>query len=337
MTVNLSDTLPYIDKNLTYSTMHKFILALLLLLGTLASRGQELNSPQLSQYLADNPFVLSPVYAGIGDHVKIRLNGLTQWVGIKDAPQTQSLAADMRLGEKSGVGLFLYNDKNGYTKQQGARVSFAHHLTLDRYEDEFLSLGISYNFNQFRIDIGEFVDANLDPSVINNRQTTNHNFDVGAMYRYGKFYFSANASNLLGKDPTKFTFNADEPNELRNYYVYTGYRYRKNKNTNLEIEPSLLFKIFESDGRSETDLNMKFRWYNFEDYYYAGINYRFLNDQIGDPLYIAPFAGLKKNNFYFGYSYQIILNEIITYSTGTHVVTVGVDLFQGLSNCRCTY
>lgn len=317
--------------------MHKFILALLLLLGTLASRGQELNSPQLSQYLADNPFVLSPVYAGIGDHVKIRLNGLTQWVGIKDAPQTQSLAADMRLGEKSGVGLFLYNDKNGYTKQQGARVSFAHHLTLDRYEDEFLSLGISYNFNQFRIDIGEFVDANLDPSVINNRQTTNHNFDVGAMYRYGKFYFSANASNLLGKDPTKFTFNADEPNELRNYYVYTGYRYRKNKNTNLEIEPSLLFKIFESDGRSETDLNMKFRWYNFEDYYYAGINYRFLNDQIGDPLYIAPFAGLKKNNFYFGYSYQIILNEIITYSTGTHVVTVGVDLFQGLSNCRCTY
>ncbi|WP_149273692.1 PorP/SprF family type IX secretion system membrane protein [Pareuzebyella sediminis] len=317
--------------------MRKLLWTLLLLSSSITSWGQELNSPQLSQYLADNPFVLSPVYAGIGDHVKIRLNGLAQWVGIKDAPQTQSLAADMRLGEKSGIGLFLYNDKNGYTKQQGARVSFAHHLTLDRYDDEFLSFGISYNFNQFRIDIDQFIDANLDPGVINNRQTTNNNFDVGAMYRYGKFYFSANASNLLGKDPTKFTFNADEPNELRNYYVYTGYRYRKNKNSDLEIEPSLLFKIFESDGRSETDLNLKFRWYDFEDYYYAGINYRFLNDQIGDPLYIAPFAGLKKSNFYFGYSYQIILNEIISYSTGTHVVTIGVDLFQGLSNCRCTY
>ncbi|SDD73412.1 type IX secretion system membrane protein, PorP/SprF family [Pricia antarctica] len=317
--------------------MRKFILTLLCLCGLFAARGQELNSPQLSQYLADNPFVLSPVYAGIGDHVKIRLNGLTQWVGIKDAPQTQSLAADMRLGEKSGLGLFLYNDKNGYTKQQGARISFAHHLTLDRYDDEFLSFGISYNFNQFRIDIDQFINANLDPGVINNRQTTNHNFDVGAMYRYGKFYFSANASNLLGKDPSNFTFNADEPNELRNYYAYTGYRYRKNKNSDVEIEPSLLFKMFESDGRSETDLNLKFRFYDFEDYYYTGVNYRFLNDQIGDPLYIAPFAGLKKSNFYFGYSYQIILNEIITYSTGTHVVTIGVDLFQGLSNCRCTY
>ncbi len=317
--------------------MRKFIWTLLVLSGIITARGQELNSPQLTQYLADNPFVLSPVYAGIGDHVKIRLNGLTQWVGIKDAPQTQSLAADMRLGEQSGIGLFLYNDKNGYTKQQGARVSFAHHLTLDRYDDEFLSFGLSYNFNQFRIDIDKFVDANLDPGVINNRQTSNHNFDVGVLYRYGKFYISGNASNLLGKDPSSFTFNADEPNELRNYYVYTGYRYRKNKNSDLEIEPSLLFKMFESDGRSETDLNLKFRWYNFEDYFYAGVNYRFLNDQIGSPLFVAPFAGLKKNNFYFGYSYQIILNELLTYSTGTHVVTIGVDLFQGLSNCRCTY
>jgi hypothetical protein len=105
----------------------------------------------------------------------------------------------------------------------------------------------------------------------------------------------------------------------------------------MEIEPSLLYKIFESDGRSEADLNLKFRWYDFEDYYYAGVTYRFLNDQIGRPLYIAPLAGLKKSNFYFGYSYQIILNEILGYSTGTHVVTIGVDLFQGISNCRCTY
>src|SRR5690606_37896234 len=131
--------------------MHNKFLALVLFLSALASKGQELNSPQLSQYLADNPFVLSPTYAGIGDHIKIRLNGLAQWVGIKDAPRTQSLAADARIGNKSGLGVFLYNDSNGYTRQIGTRVSFAHHLTLDRYKDEFLDLGISYNFNQFKI------------------------------------------------------------------------------------------------------------------------------------------------------------------------------------------
>jgi len=298
------------------------------------ARGQELTLPQLSQYLADNPFVMSPTYAGIGDHIKVRINGLTQWVGIKDAPDTQSLAADARIGNRSGLGMLLYNDSNGETKQRGARLSFAHHLTLDRYDDEFVSFGISYNFNQFRIDIENFDGP--DPNVTDDRATTNHNFDVGVLYRKDKFYFSLNASNLLDKDLSSFN-PVFEPNRLRNYYIYSGYRYTKNKNSRLEIEPSVFFQWFESDGRSVTDLNVKFRWYDFEDYYYAGVTYRFLNDQIGSPLYIAPIMGLKKSNFYFGYSYQIILNEILGFSTGTHVVTLGVDLFQGLSNCRCTY
>lgn len=314
--------------------MRKTLFALALFLSAFVMKGQELTIPQLSQYLADNPFVMSPTYAGIGDHVKIRINGLTQWVGIKDAPDTQSLAADMRVGEQSGLGMLLYNDSNGQTRQRGARVSFAHHLTIDRYDDKFLSFGLSYNFNQFRIDIEKF-DA-LDPSVTDDRATTNHNFDVGFLYRWDKFYFSLNASNLINKDLTKFN-PVFEPNTLRNYFVYSGYRYKKNKNSNIEIEPSVFFQLFESDGRSVTDLNVKVRWYDFEDYYYAGVTYRFLNDQIGDPLYVAPIIGLKKNNFYFGYSYQVILNEILGYSSGTHVVTLGVDLFQGLSNCRCAY
>jgi len=314
--------------------MRKSFIYGILLLSSVFVRGQELTLPQLSQYLADNPFVMSPTYAGIGDHIKIRVNGLTQWVGIKDAPDTQSLAADARIGNRSGLGMLLYNDSNGETKQRGARLSFAHHLTLDRYDDEFVSFGISYNFNQFRIDIENFDGP--DPNVTDDRATTNHNFDVGVLYRKDKFYFSINASNLLDKDLTKFN-PVFEPNRLRNYYIYSGYRYTKNKNSRLEIEPSVFFQWFESDGRSVTDLNVKFRWYDFEDYYYAGVTYRFLNDQIGSPLYIAPIMGLKKSNFYFGYSYQIILNEILGFSTGTHVVTLGVDLFQGLSNCRCTY
>ena len=190
------------------------------------------------------------------------------------------LAADGRVGNRSGVGMILYNDSNGETKQRGARLSFAHHLTLDRYEDEFLSFGLSYNFNQFRIDIENF--DGLDPSVTDDRSTTNHNFDVGVLYRKDKFYLSANASNILDKDLTKFN-PISEPNQLRNYYLYTGYRFSKKK-SNFEIEPSVFFQWFESDGRSVTDLNAKFRWYDFEDYYYAGVTYRFLNDQVGSPL-----------------------------------------------------
>ena len=70
--------------------MRNRLLFSMLLLSVFASSAQELTLPQLSQYLADNPFVISPTYAGIGDYIKVRNNGLTQWVGIKDAPDTQS-------------------------------------------------------------------------------------------------------------------------------------------------------------------------------------------------------------------------------------------------------
>ncbi|NER13274.1 type IX secretion system membrane protein PorP/SprF [Leptobacterium flavescens] len=315
--------------------MKKILTALLVSSVTYTLTAQELTLPTFTQYLADNPFVISPTYAGIGDHVKVRLNGLTQWVGIKDAPDTQSLAADVRIGNRSGVGALFYNDRNGNTRQYGARLSFAHHLTIDEYDDHFLSLGISYNFNQFRIDIDQFDPSIPDPNVTNNRATTNHNFDVGVLYRYKNFFFSANASNILNKDLDLFAIS--EPNRLRNYYFYTGYKWRKSRNSEFEIEPSIFYQLFENDGRSSTDINLKFRVYDFEDYYWAGISYRFLNDQILEPLNVGPMLGFKKRSFYFAYSYQVVLNDLIGFNSGTHLITVGVDLFQGLSNCRCTY
>nr|WP_321414826.1 type IX secretion system membrane protein PorP/SprF [uncultured Allomuricauda sp.] len=313
----------------------KRVVVFLIFINLFLVKGQELTIPQLSQYLSDNPFVMSPSYAGIGDFVKVRMNGVTQWVGIKDAPDTQSLSADVRLGNRSGIGIVIYNDSNGETKQRGGKVSFAHHLTLNKYDDQYFSFALSFNLNQFRIDIENF-DPNSDPAVINDRSSSNPNFDVGLLYRRKGFYLSVNSANILNKEFEKFN-PIFEPNTLRNYYLYSGYKFRKNLRTDFEIEPSILFQYFESDGRSITDINTKFKWYDFLNYYYAGITYRFLNDQFGSPLYIAPVIGLKKGDFYFGYSYQVIMNEILGYSKGTHVLTLGIDLFQGVSNCSCTY
>ncbi len=311
--------------------MKNLYLITVFLLGSLLGFGQELTIPTYTQYLADNPFVISPAYAGIGDYVKIRANGLTQWVGIKDAPDMQSLAADMRLGERSGVGLFLYNDKNGFTEQRGFRASFAHHLTLDKGRDQFLSFGMSYNMNVFQLDISNF--NVMDSSIENDRKITNHNFDISALYRYETFYASLTASNLLDKDLNDFGIN--EPGKLRNYQLYTGYVFNRNRTSDFEIEPSAYIQYFESDGRSTTDLNLKFRMLRGENYYWAGISYRFLNDQIMEPLNVGPMAGLKVSNFYFAYSYQIITNELLNNNSGTHMVTIGLDIFQGISNCRC--
>lgn len=319
-------------------TMKKLIVSLVLMAVT-SGYSQELNLPVFTQYLADNPFVLSPAYAGIGDNLRIRVNGLTQWVGIKDAPENQSAYIDFRLLDRSGVGISLYNDKNGYTRQTGAKVSFAHHIILDYYSKQYMSFGISYNFNNFRIDTDEFeTDVEhpvFDPSITDNRYTSNNNFDISALYRNKNFYLSFNANNVLKKNTNKF--RGVEPDLLSNYQVYTGYTFRDGENSRIEYEPSVFYQYFASDKRSATDFNFKYRRYNrYEEYYWIGVSYRMLNDQFAKPLSVGPMAGFMKYKFYFGYSYQIMFNDLGNYNSGTHVVTLGFDFLQALSSCPCT-
>ncbi|WP_445957522.1 PorP/SprF family type IX secretion system membrane protein [Yeosuana sp.] len=317
----------------------KKLIVFFLLMMIATSYGQELNLPVFTQYLADNNFVVSPTYAGIGDNLRIRANGLTQWVGIKDAPDNQSLYADFRIADRSGVGISLYNDKNGYTAQTGVKFSFAHHLILDYYEKQYLSFGISYNINNFKININNFNPTYeipiVDPFITDNRSISNNNFDVGALYRNKGYYLSFNASNILAKDIRNFS--GVEPDLLLNYQVFTGYVFKSKTNSKIEFEPSVYYQLFANDKRSSTDINFKFRKYNkYEDYYWAGISYRFLNDQLLKPLNVGPMFGFKKANFYFGYSYQITMNQLSSFNSGTHVVTIGFDFLQSISNCPCT-
>jgi type IX secretion system PorP/SprF family membrane protein len=318
--------------------MKKITLFIFLLVMTY-SYSQELNLPVFTQYLADNDFVISPTYAGIGDNLKVRANGLTQWVGIKNAPDNQSLYADFRIGNRSGVGLSAYNDKNGNTRQKGVKFSFAHHLTLDYKTKQFLSLGISYNINSFRIDIENFNTTYdvplLDPAINGDRAISNNNFDAGVLYRYGAFYMSLNANNLISKDTDPYI--GLEPDRLLNYQMYTGLVLKSNKNKDVEFEPSVFFQMFDSDQRSSTDVNFKYRKFNRKgDYYWVGGSYRFLNDQFMKPLNIGPMAGVMVNNFYFAYSYQLTLNDLSGFNSGTHMITIGLDLLQSASNCACT-
>ena len=322
------------------NNMKKLIIYLLLL--TIAqSFGQELNLPVFTQYLADNNFVVSPTYAGIGDNLKIRGNALTQRVGIKDAPDNQSVYADVRIADRTGVGVSFYNDKNGYTLQTGAKFSFAHHLILDYYSKQYLSFGISYNLNSFRIDVESINNDNINkpvglPPLTDDRRNSNNNFDVGMLYRNKGFFASFNANNLLKKNIDD-AITVIEPRLLLNYQVYSGYTFRGPKKSGLEFEPSVFYQMFSSDKRSSTDVNFKFRKFNRdEDYYWAGVSYRYLNDQFFKPLNVGPMVGFKKNIFYFGYAYQVTMNDLSRFNSGTHVITIGLEFLQGLSNCPCT-
>ncbi|WP_130285169.1 PorP/SprF family type IX secretion system membrane protein [Aquimarina brevivitae] len=320
--------------------MKRYIIIISLLVGSYSSVAQEFLNPVQNQYIADNPYLISSAYAGIGDCWQIRGVGFEQWVNIEDSPGTQSLSIDGRISDRSGVGAILYNDENGFTSQKGFQLSFAHHLTLDEWSNQYLSFGISYKFTQFGIDAQSFNDGNPDNPInpgLSNVSVNNSNFDIGFLYRLGRFFISANAINLLKKQLDDF--NPTEPNVIQNYYVYTGYTFY-HRFSDMEIEPSILYQNFAGDGRSTTDMNLKVRkLLKRGDYIWGGVSMRSIVDQDFKPLSVSPMIGIKKENFYVAYGYQVNVNEVFqpTTAAGSHMITLGFDFACRQSKCGCTY
>lgn len=307
--------------------MKNKILIILTLL-TIKLSAQENDLPQYINHMADNPFLISPAYAGIGAGLQIRLNGVSQWIGVSESPDTQSISVEARLAERFGGGISIFNDANGFTSQKGARLSFASHLILSDVYDSFLSLGLSYSFIQFSID----TQFNNTGEIVPNRVLNTSNFDISMLYRFGRFAISGNLVNLLDKKLD--IFESGEPEVIRRYSLYTNYNFRINRNT--EFEPSAFFEYFEASGRSRTDVNVKLRKRIRDGYVWGGLSYTFLNDQFFTPNAIAPLFGAKKNKFYISYGFSITTNQIVGFNNGTHMVTIGFDYDQRPSLARCT-
>ena len=310
--------------------MRKICFLVMTVLSSIYSWGQEFSMPLLSQYMAENPYVISPTFAGIGPYFQLRVSGLEQWVGVSNAPGTQSISLDGRFGDVNGVGMLLFNDQNGNTKQYGGHISYAHHLTLSDYRNQFLSFGMSYRFTQFKIDVSNFNGD--DPSVYGDKSSFNSNFDVGMLYRFEEFYMSLNASNILDKSARAFADS--EPVILRNYSVFTGYKFTRNPYHQFEV--SLFGRYFESDARSSTDVNVKYRKITGDDYFWAGASVRLINDTGLTPTSITPMAGVKYGKFYVSYGFEVTFGDIIQYNVGTHLITLGIDFLYNPSSRKCT-
>ncbi|CAM1354913.1 type IX secretion system membrane protein PorP/SprF [Tenacibaculum insulae] len=309
--------------------MRKIITIIVIVISSVKLTAQEMNLPQYISHMADNPFLISPSYAGIGTGLQIRLNGVSQWIGVEGAPDTQSLVVEARIADRFGGGITLFNDKNGFTTQKGAKLSLASHLTLSDFHDSFLSFGLTYNFTQFGIDTSQ----NNSGQSVPNRTENNSNFDVGMLYRFERFSLSLNANNILNKKIDNFTTN--EPESLRRFTLYSSLVLVKMRNR-IELEPSIFVEYYEADKRSRTDMNIKLRKGINDGYAWAGLSYTFLNDQFFVPNAIAPLVGLKKDNLYVSYGFSININKTQDFNYGTHMITLGFDYERRPSLARCT-
>ncbi|MEI2419143.1 type IX secretion system membrane protein PorP/SprF, partial [Arthrospira platensis SPKY2] len=81
-----------------------------------------------SDYLSDNLYLLHPSMAGAANCTQVRVTGRQQWFDVENAPRLQTASFNARVGDRSGIGAIVFNDRNGYHSQNGVKLTYAHHL-----------------------------------------------------------------------------------------------------------------------------------------------------------------------------------------------------------------
>ncbi|MCC6541899.1 MAG: type IX secretion system membrane protein PorP/SprF [Flavobacteriales bacterium] len=289
---------------------HPLLLSLVALV--LNASGQQL--PQLTQYQF-NDYVFNPAVAGSRPFFEIRSGHRYQWVGIQDAPRTFTFSGITPIGEKMGVGGYLFTDIVGPTRRTGIQFSYAYHLRLT--ETMKLSLSVSAGLLQFLIDGSkiEFHDPN-DPVMDDQLRGELLPDAKFGFHLYGeRFWFGATAPQLLRNkvyflDESRETLSRMEDH----YYAMGGYRFPIGEDW--RIEPSVLVK-YTSPVPAKIDINATVR---YKDTVWLGAGYR-TNDA-----YCAMVGYWLKKTFQFGYSYDIITSNLRNHSSGTHEVMLAITL-----------
>ncbi|HLF52789.1 type IX secretion system membrane protein PorP/SprF [Flavobacterium sp.] len=300
-----------------------------------------------SDYLSDNYYLIHPSMAGAANCAKLRLTARKQWFGQEDAPQMQTASFNGRVGEKSGAGIIIFNDKNGYHSQKGVKLTYAHHIMFSRDEIDLnqLSFGISGALIQSQLDETEFFNSpQYDPVVAGYVQKDSYfNFDIGASYNYLDFYAHLTVKNAV--ETRRDIYTEYESDNLRKIIVSAGYVF--GDEDRLLWEPSVMFQSVSQTTEKSIDVNLKV--YKSLDFgrLWGGLSYRRSFDgaefQDGNGIstqklqYITPIVGVNYKNFMFAYTYSSVTGAVKFDNGGFHQITLGMNLFckREKYECKC--
>ena len=299
-----------------------------------------------SDYLSDNYYLVHPSMAGAANCAKLRLTGRKQWFNQDEAPELQTLSFNGRVGDKSGAGIILFSDENGYHSQKGVKFSYAHHIMFSRDAIDLnqLSFGMSLGLIQSQLDETGFLNSgNYDPIIDGTivQKDSYFNVDIGASYNYLDFYMHATVKNAI--ETRRGIYTEYESDNLRKYLLSAGYNF--GDKYKILWEPSILFQLTEQTNEKTVDINMKA--YKNMDFgkLWAGLSYRRSLDGAeyisGNTVatqnlqYITPIIGVNYNNYMFAYTYSQVSGDIKFDNGGYHQITLGINLFCERERYEC--
>ena len=298
-----------------------------------------------SDYLSDNYYLIHPSMAGAANCGKIRLTGRQQWFGQDDAPALQTVSFNTSIDEdgRSGVGMILFNDKNGYHSQRGAKLTYAHHLRFSRTTIDLnqLSFGLSTAFVQSTLDGSDFTgfDPVIVPGVI--QKDSYFNVDLGVSYHYMDFFTHVTVKNLLASQRRELYSEGFESDNLQKFLWSVGGVF--GDENRLLFEPSVMYQYTPETKESAIDLNMKV--YKAMDFgrVWGALSYRRSFDSAEysggkqNLQWISPIIGVNFDKYMVSYTYSHVMGDIKFDNGGFHQITLGINIFckDKLWDCNC--
>lgn len=291
-----------------------------------------------------NYYLVNPAIAGANDCSYFMLTHKQQWVGIEDAPYTTSLSFQTRLKGNVGLGGYFFNDKNGYSTQQGAQLTAAYHIALSdgaRYikavhRDRQLSFAVSAKYFNYGFDSELYkiiTGSNADPAMQDLSSVMALNTNFGVYFTSYGFFTGFTATNL-----TKMKMPSYEE-DLEPILPFNGFYLLGNEfkfNTDETLEPSLMYK-FSARGEMALDLNCKYARNVPRDKfsYWLQLTFRQNIDKGKyQALNLMPMVGFQFNKFHMAYAYDLDMNRLIRYNYGSHEIMLGYTLCYTERFCR---
>lgn len=292
--------------------MKKLAIIILVLSFAINSIAQQV--PLSSQYMM-NRLIINPAYAGELGFYSASISYRKQWVGLEGAPSTQNLSIHgPALKGKIGLGLVIFRDVIGVSKENNLSASFAYKIKIKRKET--LSFGIS----------GSAVFSTNEWSQVNTTKVNDiafsedspqyifPDFSAGVYYRAEKYFAGISIPMFLQHqlDGSSTSYAIKNDFGQYNYLLEAGLNLKVNK---LLIKPSIMTRYLPS-AAFQMDINCII---DFDNYLGIGFSYR-TKDAI-----VGMFQFHATDQLIFGYSYDHSISELQQYNNGSHELFLRYD------------
>lgn len=300
--------------------MKKYILSILVIAAPFFTETiSAQQDPQFSQYMFA-PLSINPAYAGSRGVMNGSLAARKQWVGFTGAPSTLAFAVNTP-GKKGkmGLGLEVLADQIGPKTTTGAYLDYAYRIPLGKGKLAFgLGAGlISYRINWSEVEYKDQSDAY---ALLGKTSVTKPDFKFGLYFNNKNFYLGVSSTHInrevyqVVQDSLTFTARMSQHG-----FLTCGRAFQLGEK--LIFSPSVMLRTSNGVRQGNLDLNLNF---GYREMIWFGVSLR------SEKSLVALIQYNITNHFKVGYSYDMTLNKLRTYQSGTHELVLGFDfnLFQ---------